>query len=49
MIDKELEPGNLRGLMEFDYPEKGYSIEKVESAGSSLNVSRQELCLRIYF
>ena len=23
MIDKELEPGNLRGLMEFDYPEKG--------------------------
>ena len=28
MIDKELEPGNLRGLMEFDYPEKGIPIEK---------------------
>ena len=27
MIDKELEPGNLRGLMEFDYPEKGIPIE----------------------
>ena len=26
MIDKELEPGNLRGLMEFDYPEKGIPI-----------------------
>ena len=26
MIDKELEPGNLRGLMEFDYPEKGLSL-----------------------
>ena len=29
MIDKELEPGNLRGLMEFDYPEKGIPIEEV--------------------
>ena len=34
MIDKELEPGNLRGLMEFDYPEKGIPIEKVESVDS---------------
>ena len=34
MIDKELEPGNLRGLMEFDYPEKGIPIEEVESVDS---------------
>ena len=34
MIDKELEPGNLRGLMEFNYPEKGIPIEKVESVDS---------------
>ena len=34
MIDKELEPGNLRGLMEFDYPEKGIPIDKVESVDS---------------
>ena len=34
MIDKELEPGNLRGLMEFDYPENGIPIDKVESVDS---------------
>ena len=34
MIDKELEPGNLRGLMEFNYPEKGIPIDKVESVDS---------------
>ena len=34
MIDKELEPRNLRGLMEFNYPEKGIPIEKVESVDS---------------
>ncbi len=33
-IDKELEPGTLRGLMEFNYPEKGVPIEKVESVDS---------------
>ena len=34
MIDQELEPGNLRGLMEFNYPKKGIPIEKVESVDS---------------
>lgn len=28
MIDKELEPGNLRGLMEFDYPERVFQLRK---------------------
>ncbi len=34
MIDQELEPGNLRGLMEFNYPKKGIPIDKVESVDS---------------
>lgn len=34
MIDKELEPGNLRGLMEFNYPKKGIPLDKVESVDS---------------
>ena len=50
MIDKELEPGNLRGLMEFDYPEKGIPIEKVESVDSIVKrfQDRSDV-LRIYF
>ena len=34
MIDEELEPGNLRGLMEFNYPSKGIPLDKVESVDS---------------
>lgn len=34
MVDEELEPGNLRGMMEFKYPKKGISIDKVESVES---------------
>lgn len=34
MIDEELEPGNLRGLMEFNYPSKGIPMDKVESVDS---------------
>ena len=34
MIDQELEPGNLRGLMEFNYPKKGIPLDKVESVDS---------------
>ncbi|MDD4369544.1 MAG: glutamate synthase large subunit [Anaerostipes sp.] len=34
MVDEELEPGNLRGMMEFKYPKKGISIDKVESVDS---------------
>ncbi len=33
-LTEEMEPMNLRGLMEFNYPEKGVPIEEVESADS---------------
>ena len=34
LINEELEPINLRGLMDFKYPEKGISIDEVESVDS---------------
>lgn len=34
MINEELEPSNLRGLMDFKYPKKGIPIDKVESVDS---------------
>ena len=34
MINKETEAGNLRGLMDFNYPKKGIPIEQVESVDS---------------
>ena len=33
-LTEEMEPMNLRGLMEFNYPEKGIPIEEVETADS---------------
>lgn len=33
-LTEEMEPMNLRGLMEFNYPEKGIPIEEVEPADS---------------
>ena len=49
MIDKELEPGNLRGLMEFDYPEKGIPIEEVESVDSIVKRFKTGRCLTDLF
>ncbi|MCM1298727.1 MAG: glutamate synthase large subunit [Firmicutes bacterium] len=34
MITEEMKPVNLRGLMDFNYPEKGIDISEVESADS---------------
>lgn len=34
MIEEEMNPVNLRGLMDFNYPEKGIDIKEVESADS---------------
>lgn len=34
MIDEELEPGNIRGMMKFKYPKKGIPISQVESVES---------------
>jgi glutamate synthase (NADPH/NADH) large chain len=34
LINKEKEPANLRGLMDFKYPQKGISIDEVESVAS---------------
>ena len=34
LLNEEMEPVNLRGLMEFNYPEKGVPIEEVEPADS---------------
>ena len=34
MISEEMDPVNLRGLMEFNFPEKGVPIEEVESVDS---------------
>jgi glutamate synthase (ferredoxin) len=34
LINKEKEPTNLRGLIDFNYPEKGISIDEVESVAS---------------
>ncbi|WP_099466539.1 glutamate synthase large subunit [Konateibacter massiliensis] len=34
LINKETEPANLRGLVDFDYPKKGIPIEEVESVAS---------------
>lgn len=34
IIDKENESGNLRGLLDFEYPEKGIPLEQVESVAS---------------
>lgn len=33
-INEEIEPVNLRGLMDFNFPEKGISIDEVESVDS---------------
>jgi len=33
-INKEIEAGNLRGMIDFKYPKQGISIEKVESVDS---------------
>ncbi|MDO4169985.1 MAG: glutamate synthase large subunit [Lachnospiraceae bacterium] len=34
MVDKELEPGNIRGMMQFKYPKKGIPLSQVESVES---------------
>lgn len=34
MIDEELEPGHIRSLMDFRYPDKGIDIREVESVDS---------------
>ena len=34
MIDQELEPGNIRGMMQFKYPKKGIPLAQVESVDS---------------
>ena len=34
LLNEEMEPVNLRGLMEFNYPEKGVPIEEVEPVDS---------------
>ena len=34
MIDEELEPGNIRGMMKLKYPKKGIPISQVESVES---------------
>ncbi|MFA9375454.1 MAG: glutamate synthase large subunit [Lachnotalea sp.] len=34
LVNKEMEPANLRGLMEFNYPEKAIPIEEVESVAT---------------
>jgi glutamate synthase (ferredoxin) len=34
MIDQELEPGNIRGMMKFKYPKKGIPLSQVESVDS---------------
>ena len=34
MVDEELEPGNIRGMMQFKYPKKGIPLSQVESVES---------------
>ncbi|MEE1313010.1 MAG: glutamate synthase large subunit [Lachnospiraceae bacterium] len=34
MVDEELEPGNIRGMMKFKYPKKGIPLSQVESVES---------------